>query len=39
MHGDIRGQRSVPDRLMIVACAMLRDGTCFDLHRVLVVAE
>ena len=25
--------RSVADRLLNVACAMFRDGTCFDRHR------
>ena len=30
--------RSVADRLLNVACAMLRDGTCFAPHRVRVVA-
>ena len=25
------------DRLLNVACAMLRDGTCFDRHRVLSI--
>ena len=28
-----RALRSVADRLLNVACAMLRDGTCFDRHR------
>ena len=28
-----RSLRSVADRLLNVACAMLRDGTCFDPHR------
>ena len=33
-HGHARALRSVADRLLGVACAMLRDGTCFDPHRV-----
>ena len=32
-HGHARALRSVADRLLNVACAMLRDGTCFDRHR------
>ena len=32
-HGHARALRSVADRLLNVACAMLRDGTCFDAHR------
>ena len=32
-HGHARSLRSVADRLLNVACAMLRDGTCFDPHR------
>ena len=32
-HGHARALRSVADRLLHVACAMLRDGTCFDPHR------
>ena len=32
-HGHARALRSVADRLLNVACAMLRDGTCFDPHR------
>ena len=35
-HGHARSLRSVADRLLNVACAMLRDGTCFDPHRDLV---
>ena len=33
-HGHARALRSVADRLLNVACAMLRDGVCFDPHRV-----
>ena len=33
-HGHARALRSVADRLLGVACAMLRDGACFDPHRV-----
>ena len=33
-HGHARALRSVADRLLNVACAMLRDRTCFDSHRV-----
>lgn len=29
-RGHARALRSVADRLLNVACAMLRDGTCFD---------
>ena len=32
-HGHARALRSVADRLLNVACAMLRDGTCFGRHR------
>ena len=32
-RGHARALRSVADRLLNVACAMLRDGTCFDRHR------
>ena len=32
-HQHARALRSVADRLLNVACAMLRDGTCFDPHR------
>ena len=32
-HGHARALRSVADRLLNVACAMLRNGTCFDRHR------
>ena len=32
-HRHARALRSVADRLLNVACAMLRDGTCFDPHR------
>ena len=32
-HGHARALRSVADRLLNVACAMLRDGTRFDPHR------
>ena len=31
-HGHARALRSGADRLLNVACAMLRDGTCFDPH-------
>jgi len=37
-HGHARALRSVADRLLNVACAMLRDGTRFDAHRVKIVA-
>ena len=37
-HGHARALRSVADRLLNVACAMLRDGTCFDPDRVRVAA-
>ena len=33
-HGHARALRSVADRLLGVACAMLRNGACFDPHRV-----
>ena len=33
-HGHARALRSVADRLLNVACAMLRGGACFDAHRV-----
>ena len=33
-HGHARALRSVADRLLSVACAMLRDRACFDPHRV-----
>ena len=33
-HGHARALRSVADRLLNVACAMLRDRACFDSHRV-----
>ena len=33
-HGHARALRSVADRLLGVVCAMLRDGACFDPHRV-----
>ena len=33
-HGHARALRSVADRLLNVACAMLRSGACFDPHRV-----
>ena len=33
-HGHARALRSVADRLLNVACAMLRDRACFDPHRV-----
>ncbi len=36
-HGHARALRSVADRLLHVACAMLRDGTCFDPHRAKTV--
>ena len=32
-HGHARSLRSVPDRLLNIACAMLRDGVCFNPHR------
>ena len=32
-HGSAGTLRSVADRLLNVACAMFRDGTCFDRHR------
>ena len=32
-HGHARALRSVADRLLNVACAMLRDGVRFDPHR------
>ncbi len=35
-HGHARALRSVADRLLNVACAMLRDGACFDSQRVRV---
>ena len=35
-HRHARALRSVADRLLNVACAMLRDGTCFDPHRVRI---
>ena len=34
VHGHARALRSVADRLLSVACAMLRDRACFDPHRV-----
>ena len=37
-HGHARSLRSVADRLLNVACAMLRDGACFDPHRVGIPA-
>ena len=37
-HGHARALRSVADRLLNVACAMLRDGACFDPQRVRVAA-
>ncbi len=37
-HSHGRALRSVADRLLNVACAMLRDGTCFDPHRAGVTA-
>ena len=33
-HGHARALRSVADRLLNVACVMLRDRACFDPHRV-----
>ena len=33
-HGHARALRSVADRLLNVACAMLRDRARFDPHRV-----
>ena len=38
-HGHARALRSVADRLLNVACAMLRDGTCFDARRVGTTAS
>ena len=32
-HGHARALRSVADRLLNIACAMLRDGVCFDPQR------
>ena len=32
-HGHARSLRSVADRLLNIACAMLRDGVCFNPHR------
>ena len=32
-HGHHRALRTVADRLLYVACAMLRDGTVFDPHH------
>ena len=32
-HGHARALRSVADRLLNVACAMLRDGVCYDPQR------
>ena len=32
-HGHVRSLRSVADRLLNIACAMLRDGVCFNPHR------
>ena len=32
-HGHARALRSVADRRLNVACAMLRDDTCLDRHR------
>ncbi len=37
-HGHARALRSVADRLLNVACAMLRDGACFDPHRVAIAS-
>ena len=37
-HGHARALRSVSDRLLNAACAMLRDGACFDPLRVRVAA-
>ena len=37
-HGHARALRSVADRLLNVACAMLRNGACFDPHRVEITA-
>ena len=37
-HGHARALRSVADRLLNVACAMLRNGTCFDPQRVGISA-
>ena len=33
-HGHARALRSVADRLLNVACAMLRDRACLDSRRV-----
>ncbi len=38
-HGHARALRSVADRLLNVACAMLRDGACFDPQRVRVATR
>ena len=35
-HGPARALRSVADRLLNVARAMLRDGACFDPQRVRI---
>ena len=32
-HGHARARRWVADRLLNVACAMVRAGVCFDPHR------
>ena len=32
-HGHARSLRAVADRLLNIACAMLRDGVCFNPHR------
>lgn len=37
-HSHARALRSVADRLLNVACTMLRDRACFDRHRVGVTA-
>ena len=37
-HGHARALRSVADRLLNVACAMLRDGACFDPHRAAIAS-
>ena len=37
-HSHARALRSVADRLLNVACAMLRDGACFDPRRVGTMA-
>ena len=37
-HGHARALRSVADRLLNVACAMLRDGACFDPRGVGITA-